>query len=161
MKRTEFTLTSVKLANDGGVEATYTTEKEDAGRTHLFEFSAKETIVAHPDLKTPMYDTGRELLFRVLGFDKANKGSHEDQLERITCYKVTVKGKDKDNRFAVVTGKLETNGTRIPFNSPRIKVESNGYGIDLTDMIEILESETFESLFKDKKAQLDIGDNLD
>ena len=159
MNRENFKLTSVKLANNGGVEATYTTQKEDAGRTHECEFSAKETIVAHPDLKTPMYETGRELLFRVLGFDKANKGTHEDYMERISCFKVTIKGKE-DKRQAIVSGKLETNGTKISFNSPLTKVESNGYGIDLTDMIDALESETYEYLFKDKKAQLDISDQL-
>ena len=156
MKREEFNLTDITLQSGGGCEIKAIAKTETPTGVETDEIHRKLNRVVHPDMRDP-FKTGVEVLFKVLGFDKMPKGKHEEQMEKLSCHSVKVRGTE-EHPHVIITGKLETNGTRIAINSPKVKVDGNGYNVDLSVMVDTLADEAYRYLYEGKKAQTEIGD---
>jgi hypothetical protein len=77
---------------------------------------------------------------------------------KITVTGVAISGYES-NRGAIITGTyLCRNGSKIALNSPRIRFEGEMFGFEgeLSEIVQVIQSEAYQYTFKDKQAQQQI-----
>ena len=156
------------------VKVDYTEKKTADGTTAYFEHFVHAPVAPHPDLLNKM-DEFKPYLAKAfcinLGFDLAKKHLKGKELKEIKQLEVDVMNNievtgvsisgSEQLKGAVISGKIKSwNGGKCAINTQRVNFESDKLGFEETirDLVSDVETEIFEYLFKNKRAQLDLFD---
>ncbi len=170
MKRENFNLESLKLRGDGGLDIDYSFRPEGGD---VNDSVTRNSHIACSDDTLEPFETFKKAIYNFIGFNKIiseavqlSKATKKwaidksEQLEElVSCYKITLIGKD-DKQLIICTGKLFNGNSSAPINAPKQSV-TNCWGVDVSDAVETLKDEAFKYLFEGKKAQLDLNAALD
>lgn len=171
----QFSLSKVKLVKDGGLIVHYEVTEVINEQAYSNKYQVESAKDIHPDLKN-LFNNLRPVIGRVFhltsfkslldtaGF-KATKPQKElgeayadKVLDNVEAKGLSFSGAD-DNVAVVITGLMTVgNGQETAINTPRIKFNTETYGFEaeLESIIEEIEIEVYEFLFKGKKAQLEL-----
>lgn len=168
-----FELVKVKKNAKGGLDVSYY-EKDNNNEL----FSVESDNAVHPDFSAKL-DEFKELFASSLGilqgwdFARENNRKNDEKLaEAVRCYKeeinrVSVSGLvlvGKDQYLGVkVTGSLKCVSGNVGLSSPNIRFESDNVGVEenAESLFYELQQEVFMYVFKSKKAQQDLLDQID
>ena len=171
---THFNLKRVELLKNGGLAVEYSMQEQLGGDTYLKEFAVKDPRDPHPDLMA-CFSKCESILALTWGFHdlmslinsdgfkatpeqkKQAEKAHSLQVQSIDAKSISLSGKDK-MRGAIISGAKTTESGNVAINSPRVVFDRNSFGIeeDLEEIIDTLQSEVFDYLYKGKGAQLQI-----
>lgn len=171
-----FKLNKVKvLKSNSGLSIDYSTEEQQGGLTYFDKDHKESTKEPHPDLLKKFSEL-KPILCRIYYFtfireviNRKEFAATDKQLQvaeravqeilpLIEITGVSISGEDEGKGVIIMgTFKAPTN-QKMAINSHRLKWDKIVYGFEeeLQTIIEELESECFEYLFNDKKAQLTI-----
>ena len=184
-----FQLAHVKvIQKNQGLSIGWTADKQEGGQIHKENKQVDSTVIPHEDLtkimnkfKVVIATTQGVYNLRTAassdaitakqkeGFKAVQKITSSvvaDLLERITITGVNISGDmhSKSGRGVIVTAKFKTlSNSVVPWNTPRIRLNVNAFGFEeeleenLGDLIE----EVKAYLFENKKAQLDLLDEIE
>lgn len=171
----DFTLTKVKLVKDGGLDAHFEVAQVIGNENYTKEYHVKNGMEVHPDLKK-LFKRLQPIMARLFGktsflnlvesddFNATAKQKDQareyadGQTETIEATGVSFSGSG-DNIGVVITGLVTfPNGQKGAVNSPRIKFDSFSFGFEeeLEEICEDIETEVYDYLYKNKKAQLEL-----
>jgi len=167
-----FTLSKVKIVKDGGLDVHFEVTEVINEESYINKYHVESAKDIHPDLRGCFKElipiVGR--IFNVTSFltmieadefkattnqEKASRSFAKELLDKIEVRGISLSGND-DNVAVIITSVLEVlKGQKVAINSPRIKFSNDNYGFEeeLEDIILRIEQETYQFLFKGKKAQ--------
>lgn len=171
-----FNLVKVKTCKDGGLDVHYEITETVGNESYTNRYHVASAKDIHPDLKklfgkiAPLMGNifGLDFfleMFRDAAFAKATKKQidvansyAESMRNNISVTGISFSG-DGDNLGCVITAVYECkNGQKVALNSPRIKFNSESFGIesDLDEIAHGIIHETYLFLFKGKKAEMEL-----
>lgn len=176
-----FTLSKVKLAKGGGIEAQYDVVEVNGGESYCNHYAVSNAKEIHPDL-AGLFKDMRPIVARCLGMTSfltmleseemdmpeakltTARAFADELMNNIEVRGIALSGKD-DNVGVIITSVLTVvNGLKTCINTPRIKMATISFGFEeeLEEIVGRIEREVYEFLFHDKQAQLSLfGENPD
>lgn len=177
-----FALNKVKMIPEGGLDVHFEVEEVCGSEVYNENYHIESSKEVHPDLQQ-LFDRLKPILARVYHLSffrslmdtpdfKATKKQRDlaeeafkEVIAKLNVTGVSLSGKD-DNVGVVLTGTFTADSNqKMAINSHRIKFKDERYGFEeeLEEIIGQIESEVYQFLFKNKKAQLELfpedGDN--
>ena len=170
-----FNLSKVKLNPNGGLQAEYQLTESVGGELSVTDYHASVTRDIHPDLKG-LFEDLRPIVGRIFNITSfltllesddmklpeskkiLARNFADELLEKIEVRGVSWSGAE-DNKGVVVTAVFETpNGLKTCINTPRIKLAPISFGFEeeLEAIVDRIQTEVYEFLFKGKQAQLSL-----
>lgn len=170
-----FNLSKVKLNPNGGLQAEYQLTESVGGELSVTDYHASVTRDIHPDLKG-LFEDLRPIVGRIFNITSfltllesddmklpeskkiLARNFADELLEKIEVRGVSWSGAE-DNKGVVVTAVFETpNGLKTCINTPRIKLAQISFGFEeeLEAIVDRIQTEVYEFLFKGKQAQLSL-----
>lgn len=170
-----FNLSKVKLNPNGGLQAEYQLTESVGGELSVTDYHASVTRDIHPDLKG-LFEDLRPIVGRIFNITSfltllesddmklpeskkiLARNFADELLQKIEVRGVSWSGAE-DNKGVVVTAVFETpNGLKTCINTPRIKLAQISFGFEeeLEAIVDRIQTEVYEFLFKGKQAQLSL-----
>lgn len=169
--RTNFSLCSVKVQKNGGLNLTYDLREIIGDETYQDKESKSSSKIPHPDL-TNLLKSLVPTVARVFGHyrvkavaEKENpKLKLEDAVSEILS-DINVTGihlsGSNENSGLIISATYKTEGNqKVAINTHRIRYTDTVYGFeeDLEEVVQNIEDECFKYLYEGKKAQLQLFD---
>lgn len=169
--RTNFSLSSVKVAKNGGLNLSYDFREVVGDETYQDKEAKESSKIPHPDL-TNLLKSLVPTVATVFGYyrmkasvEKTNpkvdlKDSLNELLSDINVTGIHLSG-NNENAGMIISATFKTQGNqKVAINTHRIRFTDKVYGFeeDLEDVVENIEEECFKYLFEGKKAQLQLFD---
>lgn len=172
-----FSLSKVKVINGGGLDVHFEVEEACGAEVYRENYHLTSGKEIHPDLQK-LFDKLKPIMARVYHLSffrslmetpdfKATKKQKElaeeafkEVIDKLRVTGVSLSGKD-DNVGVVLTGTFTADSNqKMAINSHRMKFNSERYGFEeeMEEIVGEIESEVYEFLFNNKKAQLEIFD---
>lgn len=172
-----FSLSKVKVINGGGLDVHFEVEEACGAEVYRENYHLTSGKEIHPDLQK-LFDKLKPIMARVYHLSffrslmetpdfKATKKQKElaeeafkEVIDKLRVTGVALSGKD-DNVGVVLTGTFTADSNqKMAINSHRMKFNSERYGFEeeMEEIVGEIESEVYEFLFNNKKAQLEIFD---
>lgn len=172
-----FSLSKVKVINGGGLDVHFEVEEACGAEVYRENYHLTSGKEIHPDLQK-LFDRLKPIMARVYHLSffrslmetpdfKATKKQKElaekafkEVIDKLRVTGVSLSGKD-DNVGVVLTGTFTADSNqKMAINSHRMKFNSERYGFEeeMEEIVGEIESEVYEFLFNNKKAQLEIFD---
>lgn len=173
-----FKLKKVKTRSSSGLSVSYEEESRTDNVIKHDEVTRSSDRIPHPDLlkaieKLDKYLASTHQINAVNALMKSDTLKAEEKkafkvlkplldnlqqktLENIEVTGISLGGSDRNS--VVITGKTKFNKSGAAINSPRIRLDSEIWGFEqeILDVINTLEDEVYQYLFKNKQAQLDL-----
>lgn len=174
-----FSLSKVKVINGGGLDVHFEVEEACGAEVYRENYHLTSGKEIHPDLQK-LFDKLKPIMARVYHLSffrslmetpdfKATKKQKElaeeafkEVIDKLRVTGVSLSGKD-DNVGVVLTGTFTADSNqKMAINSHRMKFNSERYGFEeeMEEIVGEIESEVYEFLFNNKKAQLEIFDEF-
>lgn len=172
-----FSMSKVKVINGGGLDVHFEVEEACGAEVYRENYHLTSGKEIHPDLQK-LFDKLKPIMARVYHLSffrslmetpefKATKKQKElaeeafkEVIDKLRVTGVSLSGKD-DNVGVVLTGTFTADSNqKMVINSHRMKFNSERYGFEeeMEEIVGEIESEVYEFLFNNKKAQLEIFD---
>lgn len=172
-----FLLSKVKVISGGGLDVHFEVEEVCGAEVYRETYHLSSSKEIHPDLKK-LFDQLKPIMARVYHLSffrslmetpdfKATKKQQElaeeafkEVLVKLDVTGISLSGKD-DNVGVVLTGTFTADSNqKMAINSHRMKFKDERYGFEeeMERIIGEIESEVYQFLFKNQKAQLELFD---
>lgn len=172
-----FALSKVKMITEGGLDVHFELEEVCGAEVYNENYHIESSKEIHPDLRK-LFDQLKPILARVYHLSffrslmdtpdfKATKKQRElaeeafkEVIDKLNVTGLSLSGKD-DNVGVVLTGTFTADSNqKMAINSHRMKLKDERYGFEeeMEEIIGQIESEVYQFLFKNKKAQLELFD---
>lgn len=170
-----FALSKVKMISKGGLDVHFEVEDVCGAEVYRENYHVASSKEIHPDLRK-LFDGLKPILARVYHLSffrslmdtpdfKATKKQRElaeetfkEVIAKLNVTGVSFSGKD-NNVGVVLTGTFTADSNqKMDINSHRMKLKEERYGFEqeMEDIIGSIESEVYQFLFKNKKAQMEL-----
>lgn len=170
-----FALSKVKTLKGGGLDVHYEVTETIGDEIYTNKYHVESAKDIHPDLRD-CFNRLRPIMGRIFNITsflsivetpdfKATKKQNElsrdfadEMLKNIKVRGVSFSGQN-DNVGVVLTGSFTvSNNQKTAINSPRLKFNTKVFGFEkeLEEIAADIETEVYDFLFKNKKAQLEL-----
>lgn len=171
----QFKLSKIKKIKNGGMEIDWEMRRSTDNENYEIPSNIKNPVIPHPDLVS-LFDKLKPFVARIYNWtlvreivknrefkatpdqSKLLENYVQEMIGKITISGISVSGEDQ-HAGVIITAVFEHEvNSKSAINGHRIRFSSNVYGFEdeIREICESIERESFEYLYEDKKAQLDV-----